>query len=77
MDLGNDSSIQVPVVFIYIDDMELRVCLSFDRLGKLMTTLTARTTPKPEGKMDLCDKFEVVPLIPMQLVMAAAQMRAC
>ena len=41
-----------------------------------MTNLTARPTPKTSRKPDLCDRFEAVPLIPMQLVMAAAQMRA-
>ena len=32
--------------------------------------------PKPPGKTVPCDIFEAVPLIPMQLVMAAAQFRA-
>ena len=31
--------------------------------------------PKPAGKTVPCDRFEAVPLIPMQLVMAAAQIR--
>ena len=33
-------------------------------------------SPKPAGKTVPCDWFEAVPLIPMQLVMAAVQMRA-
>ena len=55
---------------------ELRVGPSLDRLGQLITNLTAGPTTKTSVKTVLCDRFKAVPLIPMQLVMAASQMRA-
>ena len=60
-------------VFIYMSSKELGLGLSSGRPGKVITNLP----PKPAGKTVPCDWFEAVPLIPMQLVMAAAQMRAC
>ena len=56
----------------------MRLGLSLYRLGKLITNLTVRPTPKTSRKKDLCDMLKAVhvPLIPMQLVMAAPLMRA-
>ena len=51
--MGNGPGLQqiyASIVFVYIEDKELRLGMSLERLGKLMTNLTTRPTPKTSRK---------------------------